>query len=119
MQVQSVDKDGKLAVDADGKPVMQKGFYIFKNSWGTDVFGNENPNGAGYGYISEKYVEDYGTAYVISKLPDPNGGAAPVATTCQYKCSDYGYGANQCQDGWQCDADGACLTEAPGGTCPM
>jgi C1A family cysteine protease len=119
LEVQAVDKDDKPVVDADGKPVMQKGFYIFKNSWGTTVFGDENPNGAGYGYISEKYVEEFGTAYVVSQLPDPSGGSAPAPSTCQYKCGDYGFTANQCTDGWQCDADGACLSQAPGGTGPM
>ena len=119
LEVQAVDKDGKLMVDADGKPVMQKGFYIFKNSWGTAVFGDQNQNGAGYGYISEKYIEDFGTAYVVSTLPDPNGGSAPQASTCQYYCRDYGFGAGVCNDGWQCDAEGECLSQAPGGTCPM
>jgi C1A family cysteine protease len=119
MEVQAIDKDGKPAVDADGKPVMQKGFYIFKNSWGTTVFGNENENGAGYGYISEKYIEDYGTAYVVNALPDPSGGGAPTTTTCQFYCRDYGFTAGQCDQGWQCDAEGACLTQAPGGTCSM
>jgi C1A family cysteine protease len=53
-------------IGSDGKPTgnKQKGFYLFKNSWGTDWFGVNNPNGAGYGYISQKYVEQYGSAYV-------------------------------------------------------
>ena len=75
MEVQAVDKDDKPAVDSKGKPVMQKGFYIFKNSWGTDIFGVTNPNGAGYGYIAEKYIEQFGTAYVTDV---PTLNEAPV-----------------------------------------
>ncbi len=30
--------------------------------------------------------------------------------TCQYSCSKYHYTANQCWEGWQCDAAGKCLT---------
>ena len=76
-------------------------------------------NGAGYGYISEKYIEDFGTAYVVSTLPDPDGGSPPTASTCQYYCRDYGFGVGVCNGGWQCDAEGECLTQAAGGTCPM
>ena len=119
MEVQSVDKDGKLVVDANGQPVMQKGFYLFKNSWGTTVFGDQNSESAGYGWISEKYIEDYGTAYVVSQLPDPNGGSAPSQAQCQYYCHDYGFSAGQCESGWQCDAEGACLAATADGTCPM
>jgi hypothetical protein len=52
MEVQTVDATGKLVVDAAGKPVMEKGFYLFKNSWGTSSFGLDNPHGPGYGWIS-------------------------------------------------------------------
>jgi C1A family cysteine protease len=117
LEVQAVDKDDKPVVDADGKPIMQKGFYIFKNSWGTTVFGDENPNGAGYGYISEKYIEDYATAYVVNGLPDVDGGGQPAPTTCQFYCRDYGFGAGDCSGGWQCDAEGSCLSQTPTGTC--
>ena len=30
--------------------------------------------------------------------------------TCQYHCATYHYAANQCYEGWQCDATGVCLT---------
>lgn len=62
------DGDGKIVQDANGDPVMEKGFFLFRNSWGTDSFGVENPYGAGYGWISMDYVEQYLTAYV-SALP--------------------------------------------------
>jgi C1A family cysteine protease len=127
--VQSVDAQDQPAVDASANPVMQTGFYIFKNSWGTTLFGENNPNGAGYGYISEQYIEQYATAYV-SSVPDlsgdgsgsgsgdgsGSGSGSGSGTTCQYQCSDYGYIANQCVMGWQCDAEGQCLT--PNSSCP-
>jgi hypothetical protein len=69
LEVQALDKEGKPAVDAAGKPITQKGFFLFKNSWGTSSFGVENPLGAGYGWISYTYVEDYLTAYT-SAVPD-------------------------------------------------
>jgi C1A family cysteine protease len=91
---------------------MQKGFYIFKNSWGTSRFGVNNPYGAGYGYIQYKYVEDYGSAYVDS-VPSLDGGGptpTPAPATCDYKCSDYNVAAGACDQGWSCDAQGQCLT---------
>ncbi len=114
---QQVDAMDQPVVDANGQPVMEKGFYIFKNSWGTDIFGVTNPYGAGYGVIAQRYVEQYGTAYVTD-LPTGAAPAPPAPTpTCTYACTDYGFTANECSDGWQCDAAGACLTSVD--TCPM
>jgi C1A family cysteine protease len=109
--VDNVGADGKPVLGTDGKPTTQKGFYIFKNSWGTDVFGVDNPNGGGYGYISQKYIEEYATAYVTD-VPNMNADPTPPPppATCQYACSDYGYQANQCVQGFKCDAQGQCLT---------
>ncbi|MBN2496671.1 MAG: proprotein convertase P-domain-containing protein [Deltaproteobacteria bacterium] len=59
LEVQRVDADGQKMVDADGEPVMEKGFFLFKNSWGTGSFGSQNPEGDGYGWIAYRYVEDY------------------------------------------------------------
>lgn len=70
LEVETRDKEGNVVVDDDGKPVTEKGFFIFKNSWGTSGFGIDNPFGAGYGYISQKYIDRYGSARV-SKLPEP------------------------------------------------
>jgi len=71
LEVQKRDGQGNLVTDDDGNPVMEKGFFLFKNSWGTDSFGVENEHGAGYGWISMDYVEDFLTAYVSGK-PDVN-----------------------------------------------
>ncbi len=68
LEVPTVDDKGEIVKDAAGNPVVEKGFWIFKNSWGTGGFGVEHPNGEGYGYLSMKYIEEYGSAYV-SDLP--------------------------------------------------
>ncbi|HNT00325.1 MAG TPA: proprotein convertase P-domain-containing protein [Polyangiaceae bacterium] len=67
LEVQKRDGDGKLLTDSQGNPLMEKGFFIFKNSWGKGSFGVDNPHGDGYGYISYKYVAEL-NAYV-SGLP--------------------------------------------------
>ncbi|HEY0253450.1 MAG TPA: C1 family peptidase [Kofleriaceae bacterium] len=111
MEVPNVGADGKPVLGADGKPTTQKGFYIFKNSWGTEVFGVTNPNGAGYGYISEKYIEKYATAYV-TKIPalDSQPAGPPPPATCSYlQCSDYGFAAGECRAGLRCDDNDQCL----------
>ena len=77
----------------------------------------------------QQYIEEFGTAYTAG-LPDsingqaPNGNPPPPPPpppppSCQYNCSDYGFSANQCYQGWQCDAAGMCLTATADGTCPM
>jgi subtilisin-like proprotein convertase family protein len=65
LEVQAVDGDGELAVDESGEPIMQKGFFLFKNSWGTG-WATNNPFGAGYGWIAYGYVEEYLNAYASS-----------------------------------------------------
>ena len=67
LEVQAIDENGELAVE-DGEPVMIKGFFLFKNSWGTG-WATENPFGAGYGWISYDYVDRFLSAYA-SGLPE-------------------------------------------------
>lgn len=68
LEVPMVDGEGKVILDENGSPMREKGFYIFKNSWGTGNFGVNNPIGDGYGYISYRYVEEYGSA-MVAALP--------------------------------------------------
>jgi hypothetical protein len=63
------DAEGEIVVNEAGEPVTEKGFFIFKNSWGTAGFGIDNPHGAGYGFISMRYVEEHGSARVAD-LPE-------------------------------------------------
>jgi hypothetical protein len=99
LEVQTVDEEGNLVVDEEGNPVMEKGFFIFKNSWGTGSFGRDNANGDGYGYISMKYVTEYATAYV-SDLP-----------TIEVPDEDCGDGADNDFDG-DTDCDDSDCAEA-------
>lgn len=58
-----LDEDGKPLLTEDGEPVLDKGFFLFKNSWGTGgSWGAENAKGKGYGWLSYRYVEEYGRA---------------------------------------------------------
>lgn len=73
MEIQAMDKDGKPAFDSAGKAIKEKGFYLFKNSWGTTSFGVSNVKGAGYGWISYKYIREYGSGNTADPpvLPRP------------------------------------------------
>lgn len=73
LEVQSRDKDGNLLKNPDGSPKMEKGYFLFKNSWGTAGFGIEHPTGAGYGWISYKYINEYASC-VTAEVPTVGGG---------------------------------------------
>jgi C1A family cysteine protease len=104
--VQKVDKDGNLKVLPDGTPDMETGFFIFKNSWGTSNFGVENPYGAGYGYLSYRYVREKADARVINTLP-----------TIQAERCDLATGDEDLDGLANCD-DSACATAAVCATGP-
>lgn len=69
LEVVMRDKDGNPVLDAQGNPRKEKGFWLFKNSWGTASFGVDHPTGAGYGWLSYRYVQEYGSA-VAAELPE-------------------------------------------------
>lgn len=79
LEVPMRDKDGNPVLDANGNPRMEKGFWLFKNSWGTAGFGIEHPTGAGYGWLSYKYVAEYGSA-VAAETPVLGGGGGGGGT---------------------------------------
>ena len=76
-EVTKRDADGNPVKDAQGNEVKEKGFWLFKNSWGTASFGIEHPFGAGYGWLSMQYVKEYGSA-VIAEMPT----VTPPAEVC-------------------------------------
>ncbi|MFW5741244.1 MAG: proprotein convertase P-domain-containing protein [Myxococcota bacterium] len=118
LEVQKRDGEGNLLTDEQGNPDMEKGFFIFKNSWGTGSFGVENPHGDGYGFISYRYVDEYLTAYVSGlpevELPDE---------VCNDGEDNDRDGAIDCED-TDCATDAACVdssleyTNDDGGTIP-
>jgi subtilisin-like proprotein convertase family protein/C1A family cysteine protease len=63
LEVERIDENGDVMTDADGNPIKEKGFWLFKNSWGTSGFGIRNSFGAGYGWLSMRYVEEYASVY--------------------------------------------------------
>ena len=67
-EVEMRDAEGKPVLDANGNPRKEKGFWLFKNSWGTGNFGIANEYGDGYGWLSYQYVKEYGSA-VASEVP--------------------------------------------------
>ncbi|MFO0568145.1 MAG: proprotein convertase P-domain-containing protein [Polyangiaceae bacterium] len=101
-EIQPLDESGKPSVDAQGSPVHEKGFFIFKNSWGTDRFGTQNPHGAGYGYLSYKYVEEFGTVYGAD-VPKTE----PKKEVCNDGADNDGDFKADCADS-DCAADTAC-----------
>ena len=68
-EVPTVDAEGNFVRDANGELVTEKGFWLFKNSWGTGGFGIDNPHGAGYGWLSMRYLDVHGNARVTD-VPD-------------------------------------------------
>ncbi|MEL6180290.1 MAG: proprotein convertase P-domain-containing protein, partial [Myxococcota bacterium] len=69
LEVPLVDEKGEPVTDDEGNPVVEKGFFLFKNSWGTGGFGLNNPFGAGYGWIAYSYVEEFANS-MTANIPD-------------------------------------------------
>lgn len=101
LEVQAIAADGTLAVDASGNPVMQRGFFLFKNSW-ANSWATRNPKGAGYGWISYEYVERYTSAYA-SDVPE----VSLVEICNDGRDNDYN-GQTDCADAG-CASDRACF----------
>jgi hypothetical protein len=76
LEIAMRDGEGKPILDANGQPKKEKGFYLFKNSWGTAGFGIDHPYGAGYGWLSMRYVKEYGSA-VVGEVPVLDGPNPP------------------------------------------
>ncbi|HEU0034913.1 MAG TPA: proprotein convertase P-domain-containing protein [Kofleriaceae bacterium] len=100
------DEAGNDVPDGNGGCKKEKGFWLFKNSWGTASFGIDNPYGAGYGYLSYRYVQEYGSAVVAE---------VPTLDTPREICDDAA-GADEDSDGMancddaDCRMNPACTT---------
>lgn len=104
LEVQQRDAEGNPVLDAQGNPRTEKGFWLFKNSWGTASFGVDHPTGAGYGWLSYQYVKEYGSA-VVADVP----ALAPPAEVCDDagELDEDGDGQANCDDS-QCSMHPAC-----------
>jgi C1A family cysteine protease len=107
LEVPMRDGRGDVVVDDEGNPKMERGFFIFKNSWGTGSFGVNNPYGDGFGYISMRYIEEFATVYT-SDLPD----FTPPVEICDDGVDNSGNGLVDCEDP-ACFGTVACEPEAP------
>ncbi|HEY5923510.1 MAG TPA: proprotein convertase P-domain-containing protein [Kofleriaceae bacterium] len=98
------DEAGNPVLDANGNPRKEKGFWLFKNSWGTASFGVGHPYGTGYGWLSMQYVKEYGSA-VVAELPV----LGPVAEVCDDAgmVDEDGDGKKNCDD-TQCAMHPSC-----------
>jgi hypothetical protein len=105
LEVAMRDGNGDTVLDGNGNPVMEKGFYIFKNSWGTAGFGINHELGAGYGYISKRYIHDYASVRTTNKPAPP-----VVPEVCGDGLDNDHDGAFDCQDA-TCASTEECLPE--------
>lgn len=103
MEVPRLNAMGQPEVDAMGATVMERGFFLFKNSWGASRFGTEGTPAPGYGWIAFRYVEQFLTAYV-SELPT----VRLPPETCNNTTDDDRDGMADCDDS-DCSADRACM----------
>lgn len=105
LEVQTTDKEGNAVVDADGKPVVEKGFFLIKNSWGTGNYGTKNAFGPGYGWLSMRYVEEY-ASLMGANVPSVNLG--PEA--CVDGIDNNRDGLVDCEEIAACGREAACNT---------
>lgn len=80
LEVPRVDCRGQILRGGDGTPVMERGFFVFKNSWGT-AWAPQNPYGAGYGLISFRYVDELATTWGVPAVTAENTSVAPRTGT--------------------------------------
>lgn len=106
LEVPMRDEAGAYLTSSDGSPRTEKGFWIFKNSWGTAGFGIDHPNGPGYGYLSMKYVQEFGNA-VTAEVPDLE---VQAETACDDGTDNDGDNKVDCAD-TDCAANPACSSD--------
>jgi subtilisin-like proprotein convertase family protein len=95
MELPRLDKDGNTIVDDNGEPIVDKGCFLLKNSWGTQNMGRYNSQRSGYAWVSYKYAEEFGHGLVVDNLPDPN---PPKEEHCGDGKDDDWDGQTDCDD---------------------
>ena len=104
LEVAMRDKDGNPILDGEGRPRVEKGFWLFKNSWGTAGFGVEHASGAGYGWLSYKYVSEYGNGAIAEP---PTSVMPEREMACDDGNDNDRDGDTDCDDS-DCAANAAC-----------
>lgn len=109
LEVPKLDKDGEVVKDSTGEPILEKGFFLFKNSWGTGGFGKDNAAGDGYGWLSMAYVAKYGRGRVsgLPKLNAPN----ELKEQCDDAIDNDNNGKIDCEDE-ACNMASICANES-------
>ncbi len=100
--------DGKPLLDDNGEVVYDKGFFLFKNSWGTGgSWGSKNEFGPGFGWLSYKYVQEFGRS-VSAAEPELE---EPVVEICGDGLDNDSNGLIDCEDS-ACSANMTCSAMA-------
>jgi C1A family cysteine protease len=68
LELPRLHRDGSPVLDAHGNAIKDRGFYYFKNSWGTG-WAPRSRIKPGYGLISRAYIERHASAYTVT-LPN-------------------------------------------------
>ncbi len=107
-QFPRLDAEGKALRDDQGNIIYDKGFFLFKNSWGTGgSWGSKNEFGSGYGWLSFDYVQRFGRC-VSAGEPDFE---KPVVEICGDGMDNDANGVSDCDDS-ACSANMACSSVA-------
>ena len=104
-EIARLDEEGNPLLDDRGNPVVDKGAFLIKNSWGASPtgWGGENELGRGFGWISYRYISNYGRC-VSAPEPEESNFEDPMATEI-------------CGDGK--DNDGNMLSDCDDDACAM
>ncbi len=92
LEVPVRDERGRLMRDHEGELITERGFFLFKNSWGTEGFGIRNEFGPGYGWISQRYLEEFALILTVEQ-PD-----FEAVEDCLDGLDNTGNGLTDCDD---------------------
>ncbi len=109
MVAQRVSESGRAEVNAQGQALVDRGFFLFRNSWGVTGWGERNSMRAGYGWMSYRYWQRYSVRAVAARAPST---IEPRIENCTNHVDDDADGAIDCRDTGcfnqpACTADGS------------